>query len=529
MDNDILTINESDLAFAQNLCSLISDVSKRNRAVANVLAAKIAAKYFKRDDFNVDIETSLHNVTRVMEDIDISDIYVNGNYVDVRVYFSDDEICVPKSHFDINLQPAVYMFIKLRSDLSDGTVTGFITPGSIDKNSQDNDYFYINKSSLNSYYDIEQRLSTKALDLQEFSKEDIYDYVDNTLTEDKRNVLFGSLVKSITARTLLIKAVKAASIYNFVSTPEVQIAEHTVQEPPMETQVNLTEEDLDDFFLDDGEASSLEEQKQTSAPESSDFATNITPSSADIIADVDNENIQENGENSEQIENLFTGEQEGVPLPKKKKSNGFVTFMVLVALISAAGYWYYSNYVNKSINELPDNSVNVISEESGTDSNTADIETQKSDAMPNETVESNNTVSTKEEGNSIAIPAIEKNLDASVLVSNLKVYMEVPAGYASNVSAKRYLQTLGKRIQLSLKMELLLLTKPPISDKIAIEITYNNNAGQFEFVGIKESSGEKTVDDVIVNTVKNALSTNASINKESFAKLQGNPIVIIHL
>ena len=45
---------------------------------------------------------------------------------------------------------------------------------------------------------------------------------------------------------------------------------------------------------------------------------------------------------------------------------------------------------------------------------------------------------TKIEGNSASVPAIERNLDSSVLISNLKIDWEVPAGYASNTAAKRY-------------------------------------------------------------------------------------------
>lgn len=127
------------------------------------------------------------------------------------------------------------------------------------------------------------------------------------------------------------------------------------------------------------------------------------------------------------------------------------------------------------------------------------------------------------------IPAIEHSLDASVLVSNLKVDWEVPAGYASNTSAKRYLIKLGKKIQLSLKADLLLLTKPPIANKITVELTFDNNTGKFKFVGIKDSSGEKSVDNAIAETVKAAIESSTNSNNEVFGKLQGNPLLIIRL
>ena len=44
-----------------------------------------------------------------------------------------------------------------------------------------------------------------------------------------------------------------------------------------------------------------------------------------------------------------------------------------------------------------------------------------------------------------------------------------------------------------------------------------------------QSSGEKVVDDLILQTVNKALAMNLSTNFDSFSKLQGNPVLIIHL
>ena len=150
--------------------------------------------------------------------------------------------------------------------------------------------------------------------------------------------------------------------------------------------------------------------------------------------------------------------------------------------------------------------------------------------MPNETVNDSKTpVQNNEAANSVSIPAIEQNLDASVLVSNLKVDWEVPEGYASNTSAKRYLIKLGKIVQLNLKSDLLLLNKPPIANRITVELRFNPNISKFEVVGIQSSSGEKNVDETILDTIKAALKMSLSSNTESFGHMQGNPILVIKL
>ena len=134
-----------------------------------------------------------------------------------------------------------------------------------------------------------------------------------------------------------------------------------------------------------------------------------------------------------------------------------------------------------------------------------------------------------EEGNAVSIPSIENNLDASILVSNLKIDWEVPSSYASNTSITRYLIKLGKIIQLNLKAELLLLSKPPITNRITVELQFNKDLNKFDAVGIVNSSGEKSVDDIIMQTIKKSLKVKINANTDSFAKLEGNPILVIKL
>ena len=262
-----------------------------------------------------------------------------------------------------------------------------------------------------------------------------------------------------------------------------------------------------------------------------EYSTEITPNNQQLIEENEeavNEANNENSESDEQIDSLFTGEQEGVPVSKKKKSSPFLVTVLLITLLGAGCYYAYTKYSQQ--NELADLPPAQIADSESEIASPAAPEQPKEDAMPNETVNASAGSAVTEDASSVAIPAIEQHLDASVLVSNLKVDWEVPAGYASNTSAKRYLVKLGKVIQLNLKSELLLLSKPPISNKISVELTYDKAMSKFDIVGIKDSSGEKSVDEVIVRTIKNALSmSNSSNNTESFGKLQGNPVLIIHL
>jgi len=88
---------------------------------------------------------------------------------------------------------------------------------------------------------------------------------------------------------------------------------------------------------------------------------------------------------------------------------------------------------------------------------------------------------------------------------------------------------LGKIIQLNLKTELLLLSKPPITNKILAEFEFNKSSKRLEFKNLINSSGEKEVDDVIISSIKQALAINLNINLDSVDKITGNPILVIRL
>ena len=518
MENE-LVLNEKDLAYAQSLCASIAESETRNRAVANVIAARVATNYFE-NEYNVDCETGLHNIPLIVGDIDMSDIYVNGSYIDVRVYFTSEEVCVPKLHFDLGITPDLYMFVKLSQDIKSGTVTGFIKPEDINKENSRNGYCYFKEDVLRDIDDVKSSIG-KVDEEAVISHEQIYNYLDGFLTDDDKVTMLRNLIHSETARKSLIKAVKAQSIYKLVS-----VNKSLVEEPKQEEISNQEADvdDIDDLFVAEEDVESNPEDILTEL----EYSTDVTPSGAQIIEDLDNDEAESaNNENSEQINTLFNDEQQSTQVPKKKKSNKFLLFVLLLTLICAGGYLLYTNvYTQNSDNSIDSLPMQPVEENVDEPAPAQNV----SEAMPIETVSSvKNSKESKEEANSVSIPAIERNLDASVLVSNLKIDWEVPSGYASNTAARRYLVKMGKRIQLDLKAELLLLTKPPISNRISVELQYDNKNGKFQLLGIKDSSGEKSVDDVILNTVRSILETSPNAANDGFAKLQGNPILIIRL
>ena len=535
---DNIAIHDKDLKAAQMICASISDTNKRNKAIADVIGAKIAAEYFDNSSYQIDNTTSLHNIPSIVESYDIADIYINGVYVDVRVYFNNDELCIPKIHYDLNITPTLYMFIKLSPDLTQAEVKGFLRPETTDKNNTDGHVYFAKEQTLESYYDIESKLEAFP-DIAKIDDKKIFDFATDGLSEPEVVDLIKTLEVSKSLRLKLKKVLNAQAKFNLVSAaPDSNTAENTEQ------KTTKPEASFDELYVDDGSESNVVDDDVDLA----DFATEVNIDGVDFNedfstdADYDQSDVQniakfrtkqtkELSEDDDSIGTLFTGEQEGVPVSKRKIGNpiaNFLVFILMIVLIGGTGYYLYETYFdNKDADDLSE-SFDAVSEEVVEDNTEKEVK-KKPEPMPVETVENVSNNSKKEEASPISVPAIERNIDASILVSNLKIDWEVPAGYVSNTAAKRYLVKLGKIIQLNLKTELLLLRKPPLSNKITVELTFNTSSGKFDVVGIQQSSGEKSVDNVILQTVESALKMNIIKNTDSFAKIQGNPILIIRL
>ena len=558
MNTGNFLIEDTDLNRAKEMCRVIEDDNIRARALANNLAAEVAIKYFTDVDKVVDSLSGLHNISTVVEDIEISDLYLDNNYIDVRFFFNGEELLVPTAHFENKLLPVAYMFVNISDDLSNAEVSGFIYPENIDTSDVQGNYYKVDVSELISYYDVESRLF-----LQEdtFAVEDkeIYDYLDGNIGNNY--TFYQKLIRSKDGRERLAKSAKAKVIFNLVSIPQIELVEEDSLEKDDsflnfgdDEEIKLVQEvenEVEDIAIEENE--SVEHIIADDGADNIDFVeekifddsqSNNDDIEVDLVDDdINNENevaldvdelednvAQQNDNEYEEVDMLFEEENSdiyGTQSRYKTNNKSSVSFILIalvavIGVVGGIGYWYFNNTTTVPSYEEP--------KEVAVSANKQVLTPKKVEAMPIESVEAPVLADkTQSYGISESIPAIEQDLDASILVSNLKVDWEVPAGYVSNTSVKRYLVKLGKIIQLNLKTELLLLSKPPITNKIAVEIHYNSSTRKFETVGVVTSSGEKSVDNLILSTVQKALLMHINTNSDSFANLKGNPILVIHL
>ena len=547
MNINNVVLEESELLSVQSRCGSIEDEDIKNQAIKNMLGVKVFKSIFNDSDADIDTETSLSALMPYTLDLNVSDIYINGSYVSVKLYLEADEMTVPKIDFETDLTPQAYVFIKVSQDLLEYQPVGFILSRNIDNGTGTDDSYIITEEQLLPLDNILDSIET-TYDNYSVNEKQIYDYLDGVL--DNKQNFYKTLLQSKDARLKLAKAIKAQEIFSSINIDFEDLSDNETFEQDLE---NNLEDNLESFILNNDseeENSALEEISNSEESDSflSDYSTTTSPSSLDIREELDNlENdleskeervVEEKNQNvgadeapsNGEIETLFKEEQEEsnqelvenepAAYKKTKKKSPILLILLILALAGAGGYYFYMNSNNSDSGDLPEE--NIIQEQNENDN-------KREDAMPVETVlPTIDNSKNKNEGTAVAIPAIEQNLDASILVSNLKVDWEVPSGYVTNTAAKRYLVKLGKVIQLNLKTELLLLNKPPITNKITVEIKYNNSSKKFETVGIISSSGEESVDKIILSTVNKALSMNISVNTDSFNKLQGNPVLIIH-
>ena len=707
MNNDTFLIEESDLELAKSICNEITDKKLRNRSYRNILASKIAKQYFT--EIELDVASGLHNVDKVLEQLDISDVYINGSYIDVRLYFDANEILVPKQHFDNELLPVAYMFIKVDEELSSAIVSGFITPENIDRQLVIDNHFKIEENDLQSYYDVESLIETNYDEPEDNIENLILNYIESSYIAD--NEFYNKLLKSESSRTLLIDCAKADDVLKkvFVSdntseeeqeilndnfeealepielleessndfelsmdneenlleqfdTEPLDLTESSIEknnesnedlleiieesdinetnldiisgiEDPLlefseeagdqteilsdsqntiiteesfvdiiddtelelksefdtnaEIEINLEAEQYDNDIeenetINDADLDLIQELDSLTEGPINEYATITTPSLESIENEVEEssteekliieetnsetaeqdaeQNIENNSEEiidieeqndkedaiinfettedsvtEEQINNLF-GEntaddaipEENIIEPKRNNKNGlliipFVIIILGLVIYYASKFVDVSSFINKSP-ELPQTTSLPKKEPVKITPKDDNIE-----SMPIETVENVPTEKVVKPKETKPNLIIEQNLNTPVSIENLTVNWEVPSSYVSNTTAKRYLSRIGKIIQLNLKADLLLQNKSPITNKIMIELEFNKASGGFNVKSMIASSGEESIDNIIIDTVKNVLDMNLKTNMTIFDSMSGNPVLVIRL
>jgi len=144
-----LKIEENILEEAGFMSKSFVQEAIKNRAYINIVGAELLKKYLESEcGIKTEDLSNIHSITRILECLDIADIILPNIHIDARVIFDEEQIFIPKSHFENGYLPDVYFILKLSDNFDDADFLGFIEPKNIDKNKANEDYYFVDKDEL---------------------------------------------------------------------------------------------------------------------------------------------------------------------------------------------------------------------------------------------------------------------------------------------------------------------------------------------------------------------------------------------
>lgn len=288
-------IEEKDRLDASVAANAFTENDIRNRVYINTLGAELAIKYLASENIDVSDIYNIHSIKKIIEDIDISDIMLKNIHMDVRVVFDENAIFIPKSHFEYNIVPDIYLVFKQSQDYSE--FLGFFDPKLINKNNSNSDYYFIEKEKLSSPFDLKDFV------------ENFKGNTDEKLTEDEMNKCEQIIVsisdhETCDKKYLLEKLIRSKELRekfieyeNFESLSYKAMTDSSV----VKKEINITEDTFESFdFEDDLTDNSIEEE--TDLLEDTTFAANYELESIEDEL----ETTEEESETFDELENLET-------------------------------------------------------------------------------------------------------------------------------------------------------------------------------------------------------------------------------
>lgn len=244
----------------------------RNKAYLNALGAELVAKYLQSEGFDTANTHNIHSISKILEDIDISDILLPNIHIDVRVIFDKNQIFIPKSHFDLQIVPDIYAVVKIDEKFEKAELLGYFKPSTIDKKNQNSDYYFVTEKDL-----LTPNTLTKFIKdfpgktFQPLSDEDFFrgrelsvSLSDHNITIDEKRELLQLLLMDAELRESVIEFDNFETL-SYSAAPELAnlITELAIPAVEAETEETSTDEqDLEEeLIIDEDEENEISEEE----------------------------------------------------------------------------------------------------------------------------------------------------------------------------------------------------------------------------------------------------------------------------
>ncbi len=201
-----LTIDEKAYGYAKIYASLLSDEFQRKRAYASILALYSFLNTIEKEPYQVQKSMTLFRNPLINEQYEISDLYVNGWHLDIRVVTSGDAVLIPKIHYDADIVPDFYVVVRVDSVLKNAELIGIADTANVTKEPFDYHYYSIAFDKLISYEEFLNKIQNKKLvtlkqEDHELFKESYLGLMDNELDNETKNKILKHLFQCDECRT----------------------------------------------------------------------------------------------------------------------------------------------------------------------------------------------------------------------------------------------------------------------------------------------------------------------------------------
>lgn len=274
MEQDILIyVDDKEKLDASAAANSFAHKDVKNRAYINTLGAELAMKYLVSENIDVSTAKNIHSIKKILEETDIADIMLPNIHIDVRVVFDENAIFIPKSHFEYDLTPDIYLVFNLSQDREFVKFLGFFEPKLINKNNANSDYYFIEKEKLSPALDLINYINShmgstnSELSDEEFETAErfIVAMSDNDISEADKKYLIKQLTKSAELRDKFIEYENFETLsYKAMNDPLIEKKE--ALEPVEEDSLDIFESEeisLDENIID---APTVEETVDEEAP-----------------------------------------------------------------------------------------------------------------------------------------------------------------------------------------------------------------------------------------------------------------------
>lgn len=209
----LIYIDENDKKEAGINAKHFAKDDVKNRAYYNTLGAQLIKKFLASENVDAANTYNIHSIKKILEEFDIADVMLGNIHIDVRIVFNENFIFVPKSHFKYEILPDIYLVLLMSNDKKYVKFLGFFEPKLINKNNENEEYYFIEKEKLTPPTNLKEYISKFAGNTdQELSESEIntsdmliISMIDQDITEQEKKQLLNNLVKSAKLRDRFIE------------------------------------------------------------------------------------------------------------------------------------------------------------------------------------------------------------------------------------------------------------------------------------------------------------------------------------